>query len=52
MTAMRRVAAVMALLAGLLGLAGPAAAELPDGSADLCWVPDCEFPVPCDEDEE
>lgn len=41
-----RVAAVMILL-----LAGAAIAREQDEDAGLCWDPDIEFPVPCDEDE-
>jgi hypothetical protein len=24
--------------------------RIQDGSADVCWATDAEFPVPCDED--
>lgn len=44
-----RLCAAMALLA-----AGSSTllARIQDGSADLCWSPDNEWPVPCDDGEE
>lgn len=48
-----RICAAMALFAGVaVFVAWPAHARIQDGSADICWSPDNEFPVPCDEDEE
>ena len=34
-------------------VAGPAPllARIQDGSADLCWTPDHEWPVPCDDED-
>jgi hypothetical protein len=41
------------LLALSLAVAGvPTLAREQDEGAGLCWDPDIEFPVPCDEDEE
>ena len=48
--AMRIAAKFLALLAAVLALAVPAGARVQEGS--LCWSPDIEFPVPCDEDDE
>ena len=42
--------AVLALT-GLLAVS-PALARIQDGSADVCWSPDNEFPVPCNDDED
>jgi hypothetical protein len=30
----------------------PAWARIQDGSADVCWSPDNEFPVPCNDDDD
>jgi hypothetical protein len=43
---------VLALVPATAVLSVPAEASLQDGSADVCWSPDAEFPVPCDEDED
>ena len=36
--------------AGGFGFYSPAAARVED-EGGMCWVPDVEFPVPCDEDD-
>ena len=45
---MRRI--TLAVLALLIAVPAPAQARI---QRDIvCWVPDCEFPVDCDEDED
>jgi hypothetical protein len=29
----------------------PLLARIQDGSADVCWEPDLEWPVPCDDED-
>ncbi len=29
----------------------PLAARIQDGSADVCWEPDHEWPVPCEDED-
>lgn len=53
---MRKEAIRRATFAALLAMLG-CAMMTSQGSArvqddDLCWEPDIEFPVPCDEDED
>ena len=50
---------LLVMLAVLIpALSAPASASRPlvDGRVEdgggMCWVPDIEFPVPCDEDED
>jgi hypothetical protein len=40
-------AAVVILVCGV----GSLQARIQDGSADVCWEPDHEWPVPCDDEE-
>ena len=39
-------------LVAIMLIASPAPAREQDDDAGVCWDPDIEFPVPCDEDEE
>lgn len=39
---------ILAIAANVV-VAGPAHARIQDDM--VCWVPDCEFPVDCDEEE-
>jgi hypothetical protein len=51
---MMRVVYICALVLVLGGppIAGPDTAfRIQDGDADLCWSPDYEWPVPCDDEE-
>jgi hypothetical protein len=43
--------AVGILMAAFPAVAGSSIiARIQDGSADVCWSPDNEWPVPCDEE--
>lgn len=43
------VVAVVLAPAGA-GAGGALPGRIQDGSADVCWATDVEFPVPCDEE--
>lgn len=48
---MLRLVRICAALIFLASGAVPVPARIQDGSADVCWEPDYEWPVPCDDEE-
>lgn len=47
----RLYAAGFLLVAFSAGAQPPTVARIQDGSADVCWSPDIEWPVPCDDED-
>jgi len=47
---LRSAALAVMLMCAVVAVTAPPH-RIQDGSADVCWDPDMEFPVPCEDDE-